>query len=44
MTTPEKDSVLSMIQELKAMKDSIDDHNPEKEILVASVPRGGAKK
>jgi hypothetical protein len=44
MTTPEKDSLLSMIQELKAMKDSIDDHNPEKEILVASVPRGGAKK
>lgn len=44
MTTPEKDSVLSMIQELKAMKDCIDDHNPEKEILTVSLPRGGAKK
>lgn len=43
MTTPEKDSVLSMIQELKAMKDTIDDHNPEKDIITVTLPRGGAQ-
>lgn len=44
MTTPEKDSVLSMIQELTTMKEFLDDHNPEKDILEVTVPRGGVKK
>ena len=43
MTTPEKDSVLSMIQELTAMKEFLDDHNPEKDIITVTLPRGGAQ-
>ena len=43
LATPEKDRVLQMIDELKEMKNTLDDHNPEKCKHDVIIKRGGAQ-